>query len=613
MLLSPSSSSSSTTDPGRGTSPVVETLRQALTHQQFYHTDTLELQHCPVAGFNCLGTLSVPVPGAMPLCPRFGRLFSVVVLPPLTREALLSMHTPAALAWLEKFPLLTRHSDLAAALVKATVDAYEAVRSQFPPSPAHCLLHFSLHSLRQVFRGLFLLRPRPGVHLSGPLEEQGVKMIFHRRSSAGSRGPLGPSYTAVLSVRLIVRLWLHEALRTFGDPLRGEHNRAACGQLLWEIATTNFCTRRPFLRIVPSFGTQSSHHPSRSRISFQLGSPSGSCAWASLSEGGEEEGEEEDVEVEDEDFLPAPPQNLPGFPGRGEGDHPDPWDPVLQAPALALEHPPDSMEDLALGELEKEGPKKEPEEREEGARRRSTAASASLPAPDRRPHHPQEHHLSFHPSSLSRAKRRLSSKKESSGPLLPGHLLMQPGELPRDLVFSRELGPERYGPNTHNPYQERLWKTLESQLTPLLPPNFMLPSAVLRDVVHLCRLLCGQEQHGALFAFRRSTGRRALVALVAQATASLLMELPAEASEGQVLALLRLASWRAGVQGQRVLLVVPPGLALGPLHLVLALMAEGTCPGLYTSPEDTAAIAQALLQENQAIKRSMREELILQR
>nr|XP_056714739.1 dynein heavy chain domain-containing protein 1 [Euleptes europaea] len=579
-------------DPDRGTSPVVESLRQALTHQQFYHTDTLELQHFPAGGFNCFGTLSVPVLGAAPLCPRFGRLFTAVVLPPLTREALLSMHMPAVLAWLEKFPLLTRHGDLAAALVRASVEAYEAVKGQFPPSPACCLFHFSLHSLRQVFQGLYLLRPGTGIHLSCPLEEHGVKSMFHRRSSAGAR-MAGAGYTVALSVRQITRLWLHEALRTFGDPLRGENHRAACGQLLLEVAMANFCSKRTLLHVVPSLGPQSSHHPSRSHISFPQTSLSRSCALAPA---------EEEEEEEEEDFLPVP-ESLQDSPGCSKADQPDPWDPVLQAPALALE-PPDSAGDPTLEELEQEGPEAEPQEvEEEGGRKRE--APFLVPTPDRRPPTP-------HRTGFSKSKRRPSSKKETSGPLLPGHLLLARGELPRDIMFSKELGPDWHGPGAHNPYQERLWRALESQLTPLLPPNFLLPVVVLKHVVHLCRLLCGPERHGALVAFRRGTGRQALVDLAARATASLLMELPAEANEEQVLALLRLASWQAGVQGRRVLLLVHPGLSPAPLHLVMALMAEGTCPGLY-GPEDTAPIVQTLLQEHQGIKRSMREDLVLQR
>ncbi|XP_054830568.1 dynein heavy chain domain-containing protein 1 [Eublepharis macularius] len=580
-------------DPGRGTSPVVESLRQALSQQQFYHAETLELQHCPAMGFNCFGTLSTPVVGALPPCPRFSRLFSTVVLPPLTREALLGLHAPVVLAWLEKFPLLTRHSDLAAALVKATVEAYEAVRSQFPPSPACTLFHFSLHSIQQVFKGLFLLRPRPGIHLSCPLEEQGAKpMSSSRRGSAGARAAVGTSYAVVLSIRLIVRLWLHESLRTFCDPLRGKQHRAACGQLLLEIAIANFCAKRTLLHTEPSLGLQSSDLPSRTHVSFHF---------ASLSKSEEEEEEEE----EEEDLLPGPGDHQ-DFPGGIEVDRPDPWDPVEQAPALALDSP-DPEEEPAPGELDSEGPKAEPDEAEGG---RKPEAAFLAPVHGRRRTH--ESHLPPHRGSLSKAKRRLSSKKESSGPLLPVHLLLLPGESPRDIVFSKELGPEAHHPSAHNPYQERLWRSLESQLRPLLPSDFLLPSAVLKHVVHLCRLLSGPEKHGALVAFRRCLGRQTLVALAAQATASLLMELPADADEAQALAVLRLASWQAGVRGQRVLLLVHPQLSLAPLHLVLALMAEGTCPGLY-GPEDTMLIIQALLQENQGIKRSMRDDLILQR
>uniref|UniRef100_A0ACB8FFW4 Uncharacterized protein n=1 Tax=Sphaerodactylus townsendi TaxID=933632 RepID=A0ACB8FFW4_9SAUR len=585
-------------DPARGVSLVVESLRQALTHQQFYHADTLELQRFPAGGFNCFATHSVPVPGVMPLCPRFGRLFSTVVLPNLTRETLLSMHMPATLAWVEKFPLLTRHGDLAATLVRATVDAYEAVSKQFLPSPACCLFHFSLHSLRQVFRGLFLLRPRPGIHLSCPLEEQGVKSMFSRRSVGGSRIPTGTSHAGVLSIRLIVRLWLHEALRTFGDPLRGRSQQAACGQLLMEIAMANFCARRPFPHAAPSLGPQSSQPPSRSHISFYQSSLSRSSAWASALEEEEGEGEEE------EDFLPDP-ENLQEFPVSMEAEHPDLWDPVLHAPALALE-PPDSKEDPALGGLQAEPARAEVEE--QGAKKGE--AALVVPSPTQR-HSQAPHPLSSRRASLPKARRRLSSKKESAGPLLPTHLLLLRGELLGDIVFSQELGPEQHSPGVHNPYQERLWRTLESQLAPLLPPDFLMPAEVLKHVVHLCRLLCGPERHGALVSFRRCTGRQSLVALAARATDSLLMELPAESDEAQVLALLRLASWEAGVQGRRVLLLVHAGLSTGLLYLVLALMAEGTCPGLY-GPEDIIPVVQALA-EQQVAKRSMREDLLLQR
>lgn len=585
---------------------MTETLRQALTHQQFYHPETLELHHCPSPGFNCFGTLSVPGAGAPPLCPRFGRLFSMVALPIATRETLLSMHVPVVLAWLEKFPVLTRHGDLASGLVRATVDAYEMVRGRFQPSPACCLLRFSLHHLQRVFKGMFVLRPRPGIHFSSPQEELGLKVASSRRSSAvGGRVGMGTGYTVLLSVRLVVRLWMHEAFRTFCDPLRGEHQRELCGQLLLEIAATTFCAKHSILRVVPSAGAPAAHQPSRARVAFRA-SMSRSCITEVLVE--EEDEEAEGAEGEEDLWLQLSAKAEHDLPGGSE-DPPDPWDPVEQAPVLALD-PPDAAPSPAPPpeELETEAP--EAEELETVKKRSSPFQIA---ASDRhRAHEPQAPHLPLQRGGLLRAKRRTPSKKESSGPLLPAQLLLLPGESAKDIVFSKDLGPELHGPGAHNPYQEKLWKTLEQQLAPLLSSEQLLSSQGLRQVVHLSRLLCSPDRHGALLAFSRCTGRQTLVAMAARATGALLLKLPEQADEGQAQAVLREASWQAGIMGKQVLLLVPARVPLPTLHLLLALMMEGTCPGLY-SPEESADVIQALLQENQAIKRSMRDELILQR
>ncbi|XP_007441550.2 dynein heavy chain domain-containing protein 1, partial [Python bivittatus] len=579
-------------DPARGTSPVIESLRQTLTLQQFYHAETLELQQCPAAGFNCFGTLSVPITGALPVCPRFGRLFSTVVLPAMTRDSLLSMHTGTVFTWLEKFPLLSRHNDLASAVVRATLDTYEAVRGKFQPSPACCLFQFSLHDIAKVIRGMLLLRPRPGIHLSSPLEDHSYKVTFARRTSVLGRPAAGTGYTAVLSTRLIVRLWMHECMRTFCDPLRGKHQRELCEQMLMEIATATFCAKRCVLRVVPSLGI-----PLRTRTAIQF--PGMSSSRVTPAAAGEEDFREEDL------LLTL--QAKPGFPYSSSLGHLNPWDSVEQSAALALDPPaPPPWDDAALGELEDETPEVELEDAD-GGKKQSYAfpgKSDQLKVP--------ESHATPHRSFLTRVKRRASTKKESSGPLLPSHLLLLQGESPGDIVFSKDLGPGCYSPSAHNPYQEKLWKVLESQLGSCLTPDFLLCSEGLKRVVHLARLLCGPDRHGALISFVQCTGRQSLVALAARATDSLLMNLPAKANETEALALLRLASWHAGIMGRRVLLLVHSGVSVVVLHQILALMGEGTCPGLY-DPGDSVAIIQALLQENQSIKRTMRDDLVLQK
>ncbi|XP_013912923.1 PREDICTED: dynein heavy chain domain-containing protein 1 [Thamnophis sirtalis] len=573
-------------DPVRGTSPVIESLRQTLTLQQFYHAETLELQQCPATGFNYFGTLSVPIPGSLPLCPRFGRLFSTVVLPDMNRESLLSMHIGTVLTWLEKFPLLTRHNELASAVVKATLDTYEAARRRFHPSPACCLFQFSLHDVAKVIKGMLLLRPRPGVHLSTPLEDHGSKGSGSRRTSTMARPAVGAGYTAALSTRLILRLWMHESLRTFCDPLRGKQQRGLCEQMLLETATTLFCAKHSVLRASPSL-TSSLH--TRTTVQFRSTSES-SLTTASVGE---------------EDHLLWTLQAEPEFPYSGEMGYPNSWDSVEQAPALALDPPdPSPWEEVdALGESETEALETEPEEADAG-KRPSSGRPGQLRVP--------ESHATPHRSFLLRVKRRSSGRKESGGPLLPLHHLLLQGESPADIVFSKDLGPDFHCPTAHNPYQEKLWRTLETQLGSCLPPGFLLCSDVLKHVVRLARLLWGPDRHGALVSFARCTGRQSLVALVACATDTLLVNLPAKASEAEALALLRSASWQAGITGRRVMVLVHSGVSVAILHQVLALMTEGTCPGL-SNPDDSTAVIQAMLQENQSIKRNMREDLVLQK
>ncbi|KAH0625314.1 hypothetical protein JD844_033823 [Phrynosoma platyrhinos] len=576
-------------DPTRGSSPVMETLRQALTHQQFYHAETLELQHCPGTGFNCFGTLSVPTTGARPLCPRLGRLFSTVVLPTVTRESLLHMHTGTILSWLEKFPLLTRHNDLASAIVRATIDTYEAVKSQFQSSPACCIFQFSLHDIQKVIKGMLLLRPRPGIHLTSPLDDHSYRPVATRRTSTLNRMAPGAGYTTVLSIRLIVRLWIHESLRIFCDPLRGEHQRELCGQMLMEIATATFCARRTILRVVPTCSAQVFNLPAQTNIAFRTPSTSDATE-----------------EVLNQEELLLSTHVEPGF--ISSLTYLDPWDPVEQAPPLALDPPVPALweEPLLEGLPENEAADVVSEELEAG-KKKEGALDWTTDSP-----RAYESHATSRRPSYARLRRRPSSRKENSGPMLPAHLLLLQGESVREIVFSKDLGPDAYSPTAHNPYQEKSWKVLESQLVPTLSSDFFLCTEGLRQVARLSRLLYGPDRHGALVSFSRCTGRQTLVAVVARATASLRMDLPAKTDEAEALALLRLASWQAGIKGGRVLLVVHSGVRLASLHLVMALMAEGTCPGLY-SPDDSMSIIQALLQENPTIKRTMRDELILQK
>ncbi|XP_053861161.1 dynein heavy chain domain-containing protein 1-like [Malaclemys terrapin pileata] len=558
----------------QGSRPVVETLRQALSHQEVYGAESLELRHIPSAEFNCFGLVAAPAIGVHPLSPRFTRLCSILSLPSVCRESLICMHSPLVLAWLEKFPLLARHSELATALVGATVDMYEAVKAKFRPSPACSPYHFSYHHIEKVLRGLFLLRPCPGIHLTSPLEEPSTP-------KAAKRGQPGISLSLTLSTRVIVRLWLHESLRTFCDPLLSESERQESGQLLLDVATSTFCTKRSVLRVIST----SDREPQQRERTRSVTEPAG-----------------QDTAME----LGAESHEEPSSQSSSDGDCPDAFDPIDQAPALALDRPDAAPSgDSALGALEPEGAEAT------GIRRMASIQ----PSPALRPRF-QEQHLAMGRRTSTRrttplkSKRRPSTKKENIKPLLPSHLLLLPGEDVRNLLFSRELVPA--SSSRESLYHERCWDTIQQQLSTFLPRGFVLCREVTQHLVRLLRVLCFPEGHGALLSLHLSTGRRSLVAVAAHATASQLFELTGQAGEWEVRELIRKASWQAGILDTRTVVLVHQGVGLGTMQKLVDLMREGTYPGLYTA-EDTAHIVKELLQENQNIKRTMRPNMVLQR
>ncbi|CAM5073721.1 unnamed protein product [Eretmochelys imbricata] len=565
-------------DARQGSHPVVETLRQALSHQEVYGAETLELRHIPSAEFNCFGLVAAPAIGVHPLSPRFTRLCSILSLPSVSRESLISIHRPLVLAWLEKFPLLARHSELATALVGATVDVYEAMTARFRSSPAG--YHFSYHHIEKVLRGLFLLRPCPGIHLTSPLEDPSTLR-------AAKRGQPGISLSLTLSTRVIVRLWLHESLRIFCDPLLSERERQESGQLLLDVAASTFCTKRSMLRVVST----SDKEPQQREGARSIMEPAGQDAAMEL---GAEQG------------VLADSHEEPSSQSSSDGDCPDAFDPIDQAPALALDQP-DAVpsRDSALDALEPEGT-------EATEMKRMVSIQ---PFPARHPRFQEQHpamgrHTSTRQTTPLKNKRRPPTKKESNKPLLPSHLLLLPGEDVRNILFSRELAPA--SSSRESLYHERCWDTIQRQLSTFLPRGFVLCREVTQHLVRLLRVLCCPQGHGALLSLHLSTGRRSLVALAANATGSQLFELTGQAGEWEVRELIRKASWHAGILDARVVVLVHQGVAQGTMQKLVDLMREGTYPGLYTA-EDTAHIVKELLQENQNIKRTMRPNIVLQR
>ncbi|XP_012580518.1 PREDICTED: dynein heavy chain domain-containing protein 1 [Condylura cristata] len=524
--------------------PVLETLRQALDGTVYAH-GTLELQTLhPTVNF--LATITVPGFCERPLCPRLSRLFTVLAMGRVTQATLLSRHVPSIQAWLERFPSVELEGLLARSLVRASMEAWEAVSSSFLPSPFHPHYRFSLHSVSQILGSLQLLPTRMGPRGFSDSER-------HQEHLRRVSGLHGSRLTVMMSIRNMVRLWLHEAQRTFCDRLDSLRERSYCGMMLLEIAQSVFCC-----------GSAPQH----------LGKGLGA---------GEVE-EERMLEVESEEEL-AQWENISDS-GSDTEEEEDPY---------GLQVTGDSGLPLSA----------EPSKRE---------ATETI---SQKTKQEESIHTCSYKSQLKKPEAwwQKTPRLDLISPLLLPVLILCPQEKPSDLIFSQDLILEPHSRNP-NFYLERQWRTLKEQLATSaarlkLSPHLAQCRSMTQHVAHLVRVLARPRQHGLLISGAPGTGRHTAVTLAAGIGQASLFHLPSGPEEA-ILQCLRDASWHAGILGQPVALLVARGVDLTTLHRLLALATSGSFPDQY-SEADLDNIEEHVPRDNLSIKQNFRKDMLLQR
>ncbi|KAL6073385.1 hypothetical protein STEG23_013716, partial [Scotinomys teguina] len=536
-------------DPEKSCQPVLETLRQAM-EGTIYARNTLELQTLqPTVNF--LATATVPGYSERPLCPRLFRLFTVLALNSMTQDTLLRRHIPNIQAWLERFPSVEREYSLARALVRASVVAWEAVRNCFMPSPLHPHYRFSLHSVSHLLGSLQLLPTRMG--------SRGFVDFFHHQEHLRRvSGLRGTRLTIMMSMRNMVRLWLHEAQRTFCDRLDSEKERSHCANLLLEITQSIFCCGPESQPLVKDY---------------------------------EEELEEEKVpEVESEGEI-AQLEDLSNSDSESE-DEEDAYG--IQATTGSL-FSDSSVAPFSIRSVNTENTESVSQMAKQEEDRRTPSGKLQSETP--------------------KSKWQTASQMDLMLPLLLPVLLFYPQEKPSDLVFSLELTRGSNSEST-NWYLERQWENLEKQLAASavqlkLNPHLAQCHMMTQHVARLVRVLARPRQHGLLFSVVRGTGRHTAISLAASICQAHLFHLPSE-SEEAIFQCLRDASWCAGVSNQPVALLVPESVNVTIIQRLVALATSGSFPDQYTE-EDLDNIEEHLPKENLVVKHIIKKDTILHR
>ncbi|KAG8522790.1 Dynein heavy chain domain-containing protein 1, partial [Galemys pyrenaicus] len=535
-------------DPEKSSQPVLETLRQALDGT-VYAPSTLELQTLhPTVNF--LTTITVPGFCERPLCPRLSRLFTVLALGSVTQATLLSRHVPSIQAWLERFPTLELEGLLARSVVRASMEAWEAVSSCFLPSPFHPHYRFSLHSVSQILGSLQLLPTRMGT--------QGfVDTARHQEHVRRVSGLRGSRLTAMMTMRNMVRLWLHEAQRTFCDRLDSPRERSSCAKMLLEIAQSVFCCGP----LPQNLGKGLRAEEVEEERVLEVESEEELAQWEDFSDSGSETEEEE-----------------------------DPYGLQVTAGSLAS----DSGLPLSAVSSKKKAAETTCQETKQEESTHASMYKSKLKKPEIWP--------------------QKTPRLNLISPLLLPVLILCPQEKPSDLIFSQDL---TLGPHSENPnlYLERRWETLKEQLATSaaqlkLNPHLVQCHSTVQHVARLVRVLARPRQHGLLLSGTPGTGRHTAVTLAAGICQVSLFHLPSGPEEA-ILQCLRDASWHAGILGQPVALLVTRDVDLTTLHRLLALATSGSFPDQY-SEADLDNIEERVPRDL-SVKQNFRKEMLLQR
>uniref|UniRef100_A0A8C6KV71 Si:dkey-11m19.5 n=1 Tax=Nothobranchius furzeri TaxID=105023 RepID=A0A8C6KV71_NOTFU len=212
-------------------SAALETLRQSISQEQIGMFDTyffkaLSSKTVSYMATSCVFTLSDPVRNAV--SSRLSRLFSIFVLPSLSKDVLLSIHSPWMKIWLKEMSPSHSGEKMSNRIITATKNVYESVCAQFHPTSERPQLTFSHHDIQKVFSGMYLWQD----------DMSNTAFTEKNKSIPSPSLPVLPGLPA--SDLKIVHLWIHECMRTFSDRLCSEDERKTFLSVLVETADAHF-------------------------------------------------------------------------------------------------------------------------------------------------------------------------------------------------------------------------------------------------------------------------------------------------------------------------------------------------------------------------------------
>lgn len=216
------------------TSAALETLRQSISKGEVLTFDTYHFKLLSSGDISYMATCCVlgsVSPHSNVISSRLSRLLSIFVLPSLSVDVILSIHSPRLKIWLQDMPLKQSGDDMACCIITATKSLYHAVCDRFQPTVQRPHFIFSHHDIQKVFWGMCLWKPN--TPNTGKLQKKD-------NSLPGFPPALSGPAASDLN---IVHLWMHECMRTFSDRLCSEDESKTLVSLIAKTATAHYDVR----------------------------------------------------------------------------------------------------------------------------------------------------------------------------------------------------------------------------------------------------------------------------------------------------------------------------------------------------------------------------------
>ena len=186
-----------------GAQPPIELLRQWLDHQGWYDRKSKEKSFQRIEDIILVCAMGPPGGGRSPLTRRLERHFNIITYTNLGKESITMIFSKILNAFLSGFgePIVKCLDDI----VEATQRVYNAVANNLKPTPSKSHYTFNLRDMSKIFSGLCSAQQK--------------------------------STTQVLD---LIRLWIHENKRVFGDRMISQDDRDTLDVFLNEETVKTF-------------------------------------------------------------------------------------------------------------------------------------------------------------------------------------------------------------------------------------------------------------------------------------------------------------------------------------------------------------------------------------